>query len=184
VLGVFREAAHEEDSLAAIATRIETSLAREAGDEQFVTAILGEVSADGTRMELLSCGHPPPLLLGSPRPRFIGAEDGDGSLPLGLGDLTGEPRTSVTVSLAPGDQVLFYTDGASEARDKAGLFFSLADCAAVRPPYCPDTLVDRLSEELIRHVGHAPHDDVALLLIYRDEADQASNIRQLTDVLP
>jgi hypothetical protein len=29
---------------------------------------------------------------------------------------------------------------------------------------------DRLSDEMIRHVGHAPHDDVALLLIYRDAA--------------
>jgi serine phosphatase RsbU (regulator of sigma subunit) len=166
VLGVFREAAHEEDSLAAIVSRVETSLARQLSDEQFVTAILAEVSADGTKIELLSCGHPEPLLLGTGPPRFIGPEEG--SLPLGLGHLADVPRIPVTVPLEPGDALLFYTDGASEARNKAGVFFPLADCAAVRAPPDPATLADRLGDELIRHVGHEPDDDVALLVAFRD----------------
>ncbi|HEX3492575.1 MAG TPA: PP2C family protein-serine/threonine phosphatase [Streptosporangiaceae bacterium] len=168
VLGVFREAAHEEDSLAAIAGRIEASLARQPGEEQFVTAILAEVSSDGAKLALLSCGHPPPLLLGTAPPQL--ADLGQGSLPLGLGHLTGEPRIPVTVPLAPGDQVLFYTDGAAEARNRAGTFFPLAGCAAVRAPRDPATLVDRVSDEVIRHVGRAPDDDIALLLLYRDAA--------------
>ncbi len=137
VLGVFREAAHEEDSLEAIASRIETSLARQLGDERFVTAILAEVSADGSKIELLGCGHPEPLLLGPARPRFIGLDEG--SLPLGLGQL-------------------------------AGVFFPLADSAAVRAAPDPATLPGRLGDEVIRHVGHAPDDDMALLVIYRDGA--------------
>jgi serine phosphatase RsbU (regulator of sigma subunit) len=58
VLGVFREAAHDEGSLAAIVARIETSLGRQLGDEQFVTAVLAEISTAGDKIELLSCGHP------------------------------------------------------------------------------------------------------------------------------
>src|SRR5258708_8900945 len=82
VLGVFREAAHEEDCLAAVASRIETSLARQFRDEQFVTAVLAEVCADRTEVELLSCAHPPPLLLSPARHPFIGPlED---NLPLRL----------------------------------------------------------------------------------------------------
>jgi serine phosphatase RsbU (regulator of sigma subunit) len=168
VLGVFREAAHEENSLAEIVARIETSLAREPGDEQFVTAVLAEVAADGGKMELLRCGHPAPLLLGASRPRFVGPEDG--SLPLGLGDLAAAPRVPVTIPFLPGDGVLFYTDGASEARNRAGEFFPLADCGSVTGPADPGTLVDRLSDEVVRHVGHAPDDDIALLLAYRDAA--------------
>jgi serine phosphatase RsbU (regulator of sigma subunit) len=168
VLAVFREAAHEEDDLTGIVSRIEASLARQLGDEQFVTAILAEVSADGAKMDLLSCGHPQPLMLGPDGPRFVGPDGG--SLPLGLGQLADLPRVPATIALTPGDQVLFYTDGATEARDKAGMFFSLADCAAVQPPYRPASLVDRLSDEMIKHVGHAPHDDVALLLVYREAA--------------
>jgi len=168
VLGVFRETAYEEDSLAAVVSRIETSLARQLGDEQFVTAILAEVSADGTKIELLSCGHPEPLLLGPARPRFIGPQEG--SLPLGLGQLADVPRIPVTIAFEPGDALLFYTDGASEARNKAGVFFPLADCAAVRAAPDPATLPGRLGDEVIRHVGHAPDDDMALLVIYRDGA--------------
>lgn len=168
VLGVFREAAHEENSLEAIVSRIETSLARQLGDGQFVTTILAEVSADGTKIELLGCGHPAPLLLGPPRPRFIVLDEG--GLPLGLGQLADMPRIPVTIPFGPGDALLFYTDGASEARNKAGAFFPLADSAAVRAAPDPATLADRLGDEVVRYVGHAPDDDIALLVIYRDGA--------------
>lgn len=122
VLGVFREAAHEEDILAAIVSRIETSLARQLGDKPFVTAILAEVSADGTKIELLSCGHPAPLLLRTTHPRFIGPEQG--SLPLGLGQLADVPRIPVTIPFEPGDALLFYTDGASEGTEQGGRVLS------------------------------------------------------------
>lgn len=165
VLGVFREAAYEEDSLTAIVARMEASLGRRMGAEQFVTAVLAEISEDGAKMELISCGHPPPLLLGASRPRLVGCP---ASLPLGLGNLSDEPRIPVTIPLATGDEVLFYTDGATEARNKAGEFFPLADCDSVCLPHRPECLVDQVSTELTRYVGHAPDDDIALLLVYRD----------------
>jgi serine phosphatase RsbU (regulator of sigma subunit) len=163
VIGVFREAAHHDVDLAEIVARIEASLARELGDEQFVTAVLADVATDGTKMDLLSCGHPAPLLIGERQPRFVGPDEG--GLPLGLGELTGAPRVPVTIPFGPGDQILFYTDGASEARNKAGEFFSLTECDAIHGPHDPDTLVDQLSDEVVRYVGHAPDDDVALLLL-------------------
>jgi Stage II sporulation protein E (SpoIIE) len=161
VLGVFREAAHEEIDLAGIVNRIEASLAREFGEEEFVTAILADLPADGAKMDLLSCGHPAPLLIGESSPRFIGLDEV--GLPLGLGYLTGEPRVPVTVPFVPGEQVLFYTDGVSEARNKAGEFFPLEECGFFGWVREPSVLVDRLSDEIVRHVGHAPDDDIALL---------------------
>jgi serine phosphatase RsbU (regulator of sigma subunit) len=161
VLGVFREAAHDEIDLAGIVDRIEASLAREPGAEQFVTAVLADFVADGAKMDLLSCGHPAPLLLGEDPPRFLGPDEG--GLPLGLGHLTGEPRVPVTIPFGPGEQVLFYTDGASEARNKAGEFFPLVECGALSGVPDPAALVNRLSDEIVRYVGHAPDDDIALL---------------------
>ena len=172
LLGAFRDAAHEEDSLAAIASRIETSLGRQLSDEGFVTAIFAEISADGSKMELLSCGHPGPLLLGEGPPQFL--DHGEGSLPLGLGHLSSEPRIPVTIPLDGYDAVLFYTDGATEARNTSGAFFPLDRCTSVRSRGCYETLVDRLGRELTRYVGHAPDDDVALLLVYRDVAAPAA----------
>jgi serine phosphatase RsbU (regulator of sigma subunit) len=165
VLGVFREAAHEEDSLGAIVDRIEASLAHEFDDKQFATAILAQVSPDGGQVDLLNCGHPPPLLLSPARPRYI--HTGTTGLPLGLGSLGAGPRAVVTIPLAPGEDILFYTDGITEARNKTGDFFILADSPALRGPPDPDTLIDRLSHEVTRHVGHPLSDDAALLLIAR-----------------
>lgn len=171
VLGSFREAAYEAGSLASIVSTIETSLARQLGadeDEEFVTAIFAEISSDGSKMEFLSCGHPDPLLLSGTVPRFLTIA-GD-CLPLGLGHLGSEPRCTTTISFAPGESVLLYTDGLTEARNRAGEFFSLADSPSIRSPQRLDMLLDRLCDEVSQHVGHAPHDDVALLLVYREEA--------------
>jgi serine phosphatase RsbU (regulator of sigma subunit) len=170
VLGVFREAAHEEASLCAIADRIEVGLAHQFDGEQFATAILAEVSSDGGTVDLLNCGHPPPLLLGPARPRCI--DVGITGLPLGLGALSPGPRVVVTIPFAPGEDILFYTDGITEARNKAGDFFPLADSPALRGPADPDTLIDRLSNEVTRHVSNAPDDDAALLVIARPPASR------------
>ncbi len=52
-------------------------------------------------------------------------------------------------------------------------WLTTADCAAVRAPPDPATLADRLGDEVIRYVGHAPKDDVTLLVVYRDGSTTA-----------
>ena len=174
VTSVFREAARDEDCLAEVVARIEASVAEEAGEEQFITAVLAEIWPDKDKIELISCGHPAPLMFGNHPPHYAGPEEG--SLPLGLSDLGGAPRIPVTVPFAPGESILFYTDGASEARNKAGEFFPLERCAVLCPtaglsgPAEPARLVEQLSAAVIRHVGHDPDDDVALLMVCREAA--------------
>jgi hypothetical protein len=165
VLGAFREAAHDAASLTVITDRIEASLARDSDREQFVTAILAQVSADGSAIELLNCGHPAPLLAGPAQARFV--EPAEPGLPLGLADLAPLPRRAETIGFRPGEALLLYTDGISEARDRHGTFFPLS----VTGPALlmgPDTLLERLSGDVIRHVGHALDDDAAMLLLQRD----------------
>lgn len=177
VTSVFREAARDEACLAQVVARIEASVAQDAGDEQFITAVLAEILPDRDKMELIICGHPAPLVFGTQPPHFAGPQEG--SLPFGLGDLGGVPRIPVTVPFGPGEAVLFYTDGASEARNKAGEFFPLERCEALCPPAGqlalagpaePAVLVNRLSEAVVRHIGHEPDDDVALLMVCREAA--------------
>ena len=150
-----------------IADRIEISLARQLNDEQFVTAVLAEVSADGSKIKLLSCGHPPPLLIaGRDRPvrRADRAEPAAGPGPPGR-----VPRDVTTVPFAPDDQMLFYTDGVSEARNRAGEFYPLPRPGAHRRPG-PGGVLDRLQQDVLRHVGHALDDDAAMLLLRREPA--------------
>lgn len=169
VLGAFRESAYDESCLAAIAARIERSLARQRADGHFVTAIIAEVAPDGSRIGLLNCGHPLPLLVTGKGSRFVGPDEG--GLPLGLSGLADFPRTPACVPFAPGDQMLLYTDGVTEARNAAGDFFPLTTVCCVRDRHLdPEVILERLSGEIRRHVGHTLEDDVAMLLIRRGES--------------
>ena len=72
------------------------------------------------------------------------------------------------IEVGPGDRILFYTDGVSEARGRSGDFFPLARSRAVREDGDPDQILDALSAEVLRHVGHALDDDAAMLLLRRE----------------
>ncbi len=168
VLGAFREVAPDTTDLAVIAGRIEATLARELTDEQFVTAIIAQVSEDGSKVELLNRGHPPPLLVDGAGPRLV--ESAEGGLPLGLAQLADESGHLSMIDVGAGDRLLFYTDGISEARNRSGAFFPLLTCEAVREGSQPDEILDRLSRDVLHHVGHALDDDAAMLLVRREPA--------------
>lgn len=165
VLAAFRESAYDAPNLTAIADRIETSLTRHATDDQFVTVLLAHVSADGGKVELLNRGHPPPLLISGAATRFV--EPAQAALPLGLPELGQLPGEPAAISLSKGDCLFFYTDGVSEARSKTGEYFPVTRSPALTGVTDPAAAVARFSDELLRHVGHPPDDDAAMLLLRR-----------------
>jgi serine phosphatase RsbU (regulator of sigma subunit) len=180
---VFREVAHEVYTLAEVARRIDASLARRpaAPLEEFVTAVLAEIDPAAGSLTIYNCGHPPPLVL-SPGENGPGESDGQGparrlrvtpvnvpapALPLrlmSLGDTSGAERT---VPLQPGDALLLYTDGVTEARDARREFYPLEERVAevaARGGGTDGDLLDRLRDDLVRFVGAPLDDDAALLL--------------------
>jgi serine phosphatase RsbU (regulator of sigma subunit) len=163
VLGAFREAAHDAAGLAQIAARIERSLERQAAAEEFVTAVLAQIPYSGASIKILNCGHPPPLLLAGHAARLI--EPCEAGLPLGLTQLAVSPRETSVIELSPGQRLLFYTDGISEARDKSGEFYPLDRCAGLLAGQDLGAGLDRLCDQVIRHVGHQLRDDATTLLI-------------------
>lgn len=163
VLGAFREAAYDAAGLAEIAAQVECSLLRQAAAEEFVTAVLAQISDGSPAIEILNCGHPPPLLLSGHMARFI--EPCEAGLPLGLAQLTDRPRESAAIDLCPGQRLLFYTDGISEARDRSGQFYPLDRCGALLDGQDLGAALDQLGDDVIRHVGHHLRDDATTLLI-------------------
>ncbi|MET7762365.1 PP2C family protein-serine/threonine phosphatase [Streptomyces sp. NPDC005393] len=162
VLGVFREAAYDEPDLLDVVGRIERSLSRNLAADDFVTAVVAGYPRSG-RMELVNCGHAPPLLV-SPS-GVIPVEPTRPAPPLGLASLGGETPTLQVVPFADGDQLLLYTDGVIEARDQDREYFPLMERVPRHICDEPSRTLAALHDELLAHVGGRLHDDAALLLL-------------------
>ncbi|MFI2368504.1 PP2C family protein-serine/threonine phosphatase [Streptomyces sp. NPDC018833] len=168
VISSFREAAYDEPDLSGITRRLETSITRHIAaypgpdlPERFATALVAEVPRGGGHVKLLNCGHPPPLLVHHGQTRVL--EPSAPSPPLNLATLIGDTYRVDTVAFAPGDQLLLYTDGVTEARDHAGEFFPLPDWMGQQGLMSPRELLDRLHRDLLHYSGGRLDDDVAAL---------------------
>ena len=164
MVGAFREAAYDEADLTDVVTRLESTLNRTLSGEKFVTAVLAEYNSG--QITLLSCGHPPPLLLGSDGGAHF-ARELEPAPPLGMRDLIDMRPQPCRLRFAPGDQMPFYTDGVIEARDQAGRFYPLEERSALLEAAIPEEALEDLRADLVRHVGGTITDDAAMLLIRR-----------------
>ncbi|MGY4981964.1 PP2C family protein-serine/threonine phosphatase [Streptomyces sp. 900105755] len=163
VLGVFREAAYDEPDLLAVVARIERSLARNLGPDDFVTAIVVGHPRAG-QLEVVNCGHASPLLITASE-GVTAVEATRPAPPLGLRVLVDEPPCLEILPFAEGDQLLLYTDGVIEARDRAREFYPLAERVARHVSGDPEHTLSAVHDELLAHVGGRLHDDAALLLL-------------------
>ncbi|WP_405625342.1 PP2C family protein-serine/threonine phosphatase [Streptomyces sp. NBC_00016] len=175
VLGVFREAAYDEPDLLAVVDRIERSLARNLGTDDFVTAVVAGYPRSG-ELEMVNCGHAPPLLVGARR-SVVAVEPTQPAPPLGLRALTDQTPSLQVLPFADGDQLLLYTDGVIEARDRDREFYPLVEGLEHHLCDDPARTVGAIHDELLEHVGGRLHDDAALLLI-RKPAVAATSIPQ------
>ncbi|MEU2494123.1 PP2C family protein-serine/threonine phosphatase [Streptomyces sp. NPDC007883] len=169
VLGAFREAAHDESDLAGVGARLERVADRELQGEKFVTAVLAEVGADAT-VTLLNYGHPAPMIVRRDGGVRL-AEPPLPALPLGLGIHAGHRPEPHARRFTPGDQILLYTDGVSEARDGAGGFYPLEDRGGLLKDPDPESALQALRADLVLHAEGPLHDDAAMLLIRYQDAD-------------
>ncbi|MFH8463333.1 PP2C family protein-serine/threonine phosphatase [Streptomyces sp. NPDC017991] len=152
----FRELAHTARDLPSLATGLDERLAPDLGPEDFVTALLAEFAPGEVR--LVNCGHPAPLRSGQ---RVELLEPAVTTLPLGLRPDPLQYR----VRLQPGDRLLLYTDGLTEARAPDGTLFPFLTEAtrALRDPL-PDEALNTLYTRLLTHTITPPTDDLALIL--------------------
>ncbi|MEE6258336.1 PP2C family protein-serine/threonine phosphatase [Plantactinospora sonchi] len=157
VLGSYRHVAYERADLRAIVTDLDRAVARNVGDEDFVTAAL--VEERGGTLTIVNCGHPPPLLLR--RGQVIPLEPPAPAPPLGFMPVV-RPRVE---RLEPGDRLLLFTDGLGEAR-RDGEFFPTADRAwrLLGHGTVGDGLAS-LETALVEWVRGRLDDDIALVLL-------------------
>jgi phosphoserine phosphatase RsbU/P len=158
VLSAFRRSAAAMPAIEEVTREVGRAIGPHLGEEDFVTAVLAEITATG-ELTIVNCGHHPPLLrhLDELRP----LTGGTAALPLGLGD----DFTVFTATWSPGDRLLLYTDGLVDSRDKRGAFLPAAAITAALAAPDRDRALDTLTTAVDRHTGGHAHDDIALLLL-------------------
>ncbi|MBT3150129.1 serine/threonine-protein phosphatase [Streptomyces sp. CHD11] len=172
VINCFRENAYDQPDLEAVIRRIQTTTSRYSASvpaddqaEHFATALIAEIPYGGGHVRILNCGHPPPVFLRGGEIQVL--EPTLASTPLNLSALLGDHYNVDTAAFLPGDQMLLYTDGVTETRDRAGAFFPLADWARRHNPAPPRELLDRLHADLLRYANGRLDDDIAALAVRR-----------------
>jgi serine phosphatase RsbU (regulator of sigma subunit) len=167
VLGCFREWAPETTSLKHLVARLDARVVDKGTKWDFVTAVVATLSED-FEIEIANCGHPSPIHFRGGRP-FGGVIPEHRTTPLGLAP---NPTFSL-LQLAPGDRLLFFTDGLIECRDSTGAWIELD--RALLGTVGSDPLEDALGGLLGRVEERAGllRDDVAMLLV---ECKPASHV--------
>jgi hypothetical protein len=164
-VGAYRHARRNGAPIPEIHTAVDQALVGYYGDDSFATGIIGKLATATGRLEWSCAGHPPPLLL---RGRKVIAElTSEPVLPFGLGGAT--PALADT-DLEPGDAILLYTDGVTEARTADGELFGLdrltdlleREAASEQPP---EEILRRLVRAVLDYQPGGLRDDATLLLV-------------------
>ena len=137
--------------------------------ETFATLFVGIVDLAAGTIRYCSAGHPPAILI-SADAQEISILDVQSGVVGAFHDIA---YTDGEVSVSPGDVLLLYTDGTTEARDPAGNFFGeegLRDMvmreSADGKPF--EGFVRRLLATLDDFTGHDLEDDVAMVALRFD----------------
>ncbi|MFJ9470676.1 PP2C family protein-serine/threonine phosphatase [Streptomyces caniferus] len=137
--------------------------------DQFCTGIAARLDLLSGVLTWCNCGHPPPLLIRDHQ--VLKALERPGEPPMGMpATLAEAPRTVHREALEPGDRVLLYTDGVTEARTAGGGRFGLA---GFTDSIIRATAAGELASEALRQLIHAIlesrngrlSDDATILLI-------------------
>ena len=161
-----RNARRQGAGLAETSETIEEALIDQYGGTRYTTAILADLNMETGQITWINRGHPPPVIIRCGQPLIT--LDCPPAPPIGTDlDL---PTTTCHHQLQPGDRLLLYTDGITEARSQDGQEFGLDRFLHFLTSHLnegmplPETLRRLIHGILDYHRGHLTDDATVLLL--------------------
>jgi serine phosphatase RsbU (regulator of sigma subunit)/pSer/pThr/pTyr-binding forkhead associated (FHA) protein len=147
-------------------------LMQEAGMlDRFVTLAAAVLDPVTHHVAFVNAGHLPPLLYRRATAKVVEAAPRElAGFPLGVAD--GIPYEASTTQLNPGDVILLFTDGVTEAKDKQGRDFGPDHTVSALQagPCTPKVVVPRLVGAVKQHAaGCKQHDDITVVAFGRME---------------
>jgi sigma-B regulation protein RsbU (phosphoserine phosphatase) len=163
---ILRTVAFNRRDPAQVLIRTNEIIAKEARSDLFVTIFYGVWDATSERFIYANAGHNPPLLLQS-NGRFSELP-GHG---IALGVLPEIEMKSYALHLRPGETIIFYTDGVTEALnedyDEFGLERLRVSAGSAARLSAPG-IVGRITDGIRDHAGDTPQfDDITLIVMKR-----------------
>jgi len=166
-LGMFSAEPMYQPNAGPLLVGLNRGLLRRAVEARFLTTFYGMLGADGT-LNYSNGGHNAPVLVEAHSMRRLET----GGVVLGLLDQA--TYEEERLALKPGDLIVAFSDGVSEARNEAGEEFAdqrLLDAIATHRTEKPQELLDSLLAEVRAFCGHAsPNDDVTMVIVRYDGA--------------
>lgn len=137
----------------------------------FITGFYGVLDPDEGQLVYCNAGHNPPFMVTSKEEEKIFALARTG-MPIGIeSDSSWERRT---INFAPGDKLILYTDGVTEAQNVSGEFYDetlLVQCILSNSNGSAFLLQEKILEEVKSFTDGAPQTDDITLMILEKEAE-------------
>lgn len=148
-------------------------------EEMFVTVFYGIFDRRTGRLVYANGGHNPPMLLSGGKASPLPPTGG-----MALAVIEGEDYADRTIQLQPGDTIVLYTDGVTEAMDAAGEEYGmdrLGDRLVIGQHDTAVALLERLMDDLAAFAGEEPQaDDITCLALRFHRASVTTDPRPPT----
>ncbi len=162
----FRIFSKTDPAPATLVKQLNLALKENLPQSKFVTLFLGRLDTRSGVIEYVNAGHTPPLYLS--RSGAVELTESD----LLLGVVTQAEFVNRKLQLEPGDSLILFTDGVTEARNAADVDLAPDVIGNFLVPLhgSPAKMIaDAVNDAVLGHVGNADHldDDVTLVVVSR-----------------
>ncbi len=155
-------------SLDDLASQVNETMLRDGISNRFATLFYAELQHDSGSVRFVNAGHNPALAIRRDRIDRLGAS----GVPLGM--LEGSTYEEASLNLDPGEILLIYSDGVTEAENLESEEFGIGRLEALAPQLRnvdPETAGHLILAEIDRFLdGLRPADDLSMVIVRRHDA--------------